>query len=168
MRGQQLLRLLLVLSCNNTRWQGPWHTRQVQAESKSTEATFLTHLHNNQLRIKHKSQHKAALSPSFLLLIWAVWGPGLFQAPVLAASFHISTRSLDWFGLLVLGDRLHPFFGDSLLSPWWYSTAWLEALSHTFRHTLEWQRTSRMETISGFNFPLFWVSRHGYVTDLGI
>lgn len=58
-------------------WQGPWNTWQAQAESKSTGATFLTHLYNNQQRMKHKGQYKAALSPSFLLLIWAGWGPGL-------------------------------------------------------------------------------------------
>lgn len=58
----------VILQCP-LRWQGPWHTRQVQAESKSTGATFLTHHCNNQLRIQHKGQYKAALSPEFLLLI---------------------------------------------------------------------------------------------------
>lgn len=58
----------VILQCP-LQWQGPWHTWQAQAESKPTGATFLIHLHNNQLRIKHNGQYKAALSPSFLLLI---------------------------------------------------------------------------------------------------
>lgn len=122
----------VILQCP-LRWQGLWHTWKVQAESKSTGATFLTHLRNNQLRIKQRSVQSSTVSfISTADLSWILLGT------CFGCLLPYLYRSLDWFRLIWIigaGSQIAAILWRFSLSFFLYNDRALPGSKFSARHS---------------------------------